>query len=105
MLQRENINFKTQSNSISKKEIVMATGIHTFKCVCGYQYRHEAETSKGVILPGIGDESFIRLQSINRYSEKFVINIFKEFLYACPKCGTIQIAVEGNREFIQFKAE
>jgi hypothetical protein len=58
------------------------------KCVCGYERIKEDAQGKGV-----GSLNFIHLGTVTGVTER-ESNFYEK--YACPKCGTLKIELEGG---------
>jgi len=65
------------------------------KCLCGYEYEPKL-TVKDPDYSKHNPDNFIPLQMIERagYHYKHAQNIF--YIFACPKCGTLKIALEDE---------
>ena len=72
-------------------------GTRTYSCpVCGYRYIEDTTTARyRSVLEG--DEEFIKMESFQLYSTDYSngwsSSPRSHTVYACPKCGTLQIEV------------
>ena len=75
-----------------KKEYDWDNNTTTMSCHCGYRY-----TERGSRYPDVieGDESFIEMSEMLHSEDdaSWHTNIISHKIYACPKCGTLQIEV------------
>ncbi len=61
------------------------------KCLCGYKEGEEWDDNGNITY--IGDEEFIKIKS-SFYIKRDESYFDKEvFLYACPKCNTVQLKI------------
>jgi hypothetical protein len=69
--------------------------------ICGYKHKkyyrkHTYEEQQNDISSGFGDEEFLTGETEFLYSEKVDYapdRLVKKIIYACPKCGVLQIEV------------
>lgn len=70
--------------------------IYVKQCkACGYAYAGEFNKD-GYYEAVIGDKDFIELGLTTKKSDGYFESVREERLYACPKCGTVHIEIQGE---------